>query len=59
MPNAYRRYLSNLFRRELKLEGTPLRIELRQSDNPFKGKRNVLTPRQIKKRKSLLQHVKH
>lgn len=59
MPNAYRRYLSNLFRRELKLEGTPLRIELRQSDNPFKGKRNVLTPRQIKKRKRLLQHVKH
>jgi len=59
MPNSYRRYLSNLFRRELQLEGTPLKIEFRQSDNPFKGRRNTLTPRQIKKRKRLLQHVKH
>jgi GTP-binding protein len=59
MPDSYRRYLSNLFRRELGLEGTPLRIELRQSDNPFKGKRNILTHRQQKKRKRLLQHVKH
>lgn len=59
MPNAYRRYLANLFRRELDLQGTPLRIELRQSDNPYKGRRNTLTPRQQKKRKRLMQHVKH
>lgn len=59
MPDSYRRYLSNLFRRELDLQGTPLRIELRQSDNPYKGRRNTLTPRQQKKRKRLIQHVKH
>lgn len=59
MPESYKRYLSNLFRRELGLQGTPLRIELRQSENPFKGRRNTLTPRQQKKRKRLMQHVKH
>lgn len=31
----YRRYLSNVYRRALFLEGTPLRIEFRGSDNPY------------------------
>jgi GTP-binding protein len=46
LPDAYRRYLSNVFRKNFKLEGTPVRVELRADDNPFKGKRNPTTPRQ-------------
>ena len=30
----------------LLLEGTPVRVEFRSDENPFKGKRNPLTPRQ-------------
>jgi GTP-binding protein len=33
-------------------------IEFKHSDNPFEGKKNVLTGRQIKKRKRLLRHTK-
>jgi GTP-binding protein len=38
---AYRRYLERFFRETFKLHGTPLRVEFRQSVNPYvkKGKR--------------------
>lgn len=52
-PDAYRRYLENVFRKTFKLEGTPVRIEFKQGENPFKEKRNVLTPRQAEKRRRL------
>jgi len=35
LPSSYQRYLTNFFLQELHLFGTPLRIELRQGDNPF------------------------
>jgi GTP-binding protein len=35
----YKRYLENSFRKTFKLQGTPLRIELRSSANPFEGVR--------------------
>ena len=35
VPGAYQRYLSNFFQKELKLFGTPLRLEFRQGTNPF------------------------
>ncbi len=53
VPLSYKRYLINLFRKVLKLEGTPLRIEFKTGDNPFAGKRNILTPRQLHKRERL------
>jgi GTP-binding protein len=53
VPNAYLRYLVNRFRKVFDLHGTPLRIEFRSGENPFAGKRNKLTPRQIHKRKRL------
>jgi len=52
-PDHYRRYLENTFRRAFKLEGTPVRIEFRQGENPFKEKRNVLNPRQAEKRRRI------
>ncbi len=53
LPPAYVRYLSNTFRKAFSIVGTPLVLEFRTSDNPFKGRRNKLTARQIQKRKRL------
>jgi len=58
VPDSYRRYLINAFRQHLRLQGTPLRIEFKTGENPFKGKRNKLTPRQIAKRKRMVRHIK-
>lgn len=58
VPEHYRRYLENVYRRELALVGTPLRLEFVSGSNPFAGKRNILTPRQEYKRKRLMQHVR-
>ncbi|MDC9725859.1 MAG: ribosome biogenesis GTPase Der [Gammaproteobacteria bacterium] len=38
-PNSYKRYLENTFRDVLKLHGTPIVIEFKKGDNPFKEKR--------------------
>lgn len=58
LPNSYSRYLEKVFRRELDLQGTPVRIELRTGDNPYAGKRNKLTERQAHRRRRLVAHVK-
>jgi len=58
LPDAYRRYLVNRFRKRFRLRGTPVRLSFKTSDNPYKGKRNKLTPRQERRRKRLLKRVK-
>jgi GTP-binding protein len=58
VPDAYRRYLENHFRQTFRLKGTPMRIEFRTDENPFAGRRNVLTPRQQRKRKRLISRKK-
>ncbi len=58
VPDSYRRYLEKVFRRELKLFGTPVRIQFRGGENPFAGRRNILTPRQQAKRERLKSHVR-
>jgi GTP-binding protein len=58
VPASYRRYLENIFRKIMRLEGTPLRIEFKSGENPFAGRRQELTDRQIKKKKRLVDHVK-
>ncbi|HEX5048246.1 MAG TPA: ribosome biogenesis GTPase Der [Gammaproteobacteria bacterium] len=55
LPAHYKRYLENSFREALRLRGTPVRIELRTGDNPYAGKRNVLTPRQAKNKRRALR----
>jgi GTP-binding protein len=55
---GYHRYLENFFRKRFKLEGTPVRIAFRESENPFAGRKNELTERQVKKRKRLIRKVK-
>jgi GTP-binding protein len=58
LPEAYRRYLINRFRKAFRLQGTPVRLAFKTSNNPFKGRRNKLTPRQQQKRKRLMKHAK-
>ena len=58
LPDSYHRYLANYFRNAFKLVGTPVRIELRQGENPYEGRHNELTQRQIKQRRRLMKHVK-
>ena len=58
LPEAYRRYLVNRFRKAFKLRGTPVRLAFKTSDNPYKGRRNKLTPRQERKRARLMKRVK-
>lgn len=58
LPGSYQRYLENYFREALDLVGTPIRIELRQGDNPYAGRRNKLSKRQVDKRRRLMRHVK-
>jgi GTP-binding protein len=53
VPEAYRRYLVNVYRKTYHLEGTPVRIEFRSDVNPFAGRRNPLTPRQRRKRQRI------
>jgi GTP-binding protein len=47
----YKRYLENTFRKAFKLKGTPLRIELRSSANPFEGRKKPLTEKQDAQRR--------
>ena len=53
VPNSYQRYLEKVYRRELKLAGTPVRIEFRSGDNPFAEKRSKLTQRQVQRKRRL------
>ncbi|TFG86875.1 MAG: ribosome biogenesis GTPase Der [Chromatiales bacterium] len=50
LPQSYRRYLVGCFRKAFRLRGTPIRVELRTGKNPFAGRRNKLTHRQVKRR---------
>ena len=54
VPDSYRRFLENHFRQTFRLEGTPMRVEFRTDENPFAGRRNELTPRQVRSRKRLV-----
>ncbi len=58
LPDSYKRYLMNYFRKSLNVMGTPIRIQFKEGDNPYEGKRNLLTPTQQRKRKRLLAHMK-
>ncbi|MEE9141968.1 MAG: ribosome biogenesis GTPase Der [Gammaproteobacteria bacterium] len=58
VPASYRRYLVNRFRDVFDLSGTPVRVEFRSGENPYAGRRNPLTPRQERKRKRLIKHIK-
>jgi GTP-binding protein len=41
MPDAYRRYLVNSLREQFDLPGTPIRLTLREKENPYARKRRA------------------
>jgi len=49
LPKSYQRYLINGFRKHLKLFGTPIRLQLKSSSNPFQTKRKVKFDRTVDK----------
>jgi len=57
IPASYKRYLENVFIKHFKLRGTPLHIEFRSGGNPYKDNKNVLTSRQVAKRKRLKKYT--
>ena len=58
LSESYRRYLENFFRKRFKLVGTPVRFVFKEGDNPYKDRKNVLTDRQVERKRRLLRHVK-
>lgn len=58
LPDSYKRYLSNYYRKSLKIIGSPIRVLFQEGNNPFAGKRNKLTPSQLRKRKRLMKFIK-
>jgi len=58
IPASYQRFLEKVFTRELKLVGTPVRIEFRSGENPYADRRNALTQRQVARKRRMMAHVK-
>ncbi|MBO1518514.1 ribosome biogenesis GTPase Der [Oceanisphaera pacifica] len=58
LPDSYKRYLINYFRRSLQIMGTPIRVEFNEGINPYQGKKNKLTQNQMRKRKRLMRFNK-
>ena len=58
LPDSYKRYLMNYYRKSLEIMGTPIRIQFQSSDNPFEGIVNKLTLSQERKRKRLMTMMK-
>lgn len=58
LADSYRRYLENFFRTRYRLVGTPIRIEFRDGDNPYAGKRNELTEGQQRRRQRMIRNAK-
>lgn len=58
LPDSYKRYLTNYYRKALQVMGTPIKIEFREGANPYEGKKNKLTLTQQRKRKRLLAYHK-
>ena len=52
VPDHYKRFLINSFRKKLKVEGTPIRIEFKNSENPYeRAAKRVKKKKEYKKRK--------
>ena len=56
LPDSYKRYLVNGFREAFALWGTPLELNFKTSDNPYKDRKNTLSERQYKRRQRMIKH---
>ena len=58
VPADYRRYLENVFRKVFRLQGTPIQIEFKSGENPFAGRRNVVSDRDSERKRRYVQGFK-
>lgn len=58
LPAHYSRYLEKTFRKVLKLEGTPVRIQLRSDENPFVKKEENLSAQQVAQKRRIQKNRK-
>jgi len=58
LSKSYKRYLTNCYQQALDITGSPVVIEFRQGENPFKDRPSELNARQIKKRQRMIAHRK-
>ncbi len=59
LPDSYKRYLMNYYRKSLEIMGTPIRIQFQSSENPFEKKTTKATLSQDRKRKRLMSMMKN
>jgi GTP-binding protein len=55
LPDDYKRYLANTFRRVLDIKGTPIRVEFRQGENPFSDKQKDIRHRTKRRAESVVK----
>lgn len=55
LPDSYKRYMINYFRKSLKIMGTPIKVEFREGANPFDNKQDFMTDSQRRKRNLLMR----
>ena len=58
LPGSYKRYLENKFIKVLEIKGTPVRFEFKSGANPFEGRENKLTTRQLAKKERFRDHIR-
>ncbi len=59
LPAHYVRFLEKNFRKLLRLEGTPVRIELRDDENPYTRDEQELNYREVARRRRILKNREH
>ena len=59
LPDSYKRYMMNYYRRSLKVVGTPIQLRFQEGANPFEGKGEKLTLSQERRRKRMMAHIKN
>lgn len=58
IPNSYKRYLENQFRSVFKLEGTPLRVDFKQNNNPYENRKKTTTKTEQHRQRKQIQKFK-
>ena len=57
LPDSYRRYLARTFRKAFRLVGTPVRIECRDEENPYRAKTTTRRGLVARSRQSVKKHI--
>lgn len=58
LPDSYKRFLANFYQEKLKLTGTPVRIEVKSGENPYRERKNVLSESQQRKKTRVIRHAR-